>query len=140
MEVSTRNLDEEGLRVSRKPRLVRQARLQQHQRAGIQVNFARILDDKDATRALVTQEHRVGSGALDVSQGVRDLHGRIAEFNKVHVAELRGFDLSMKLRPIFRHGVMTYDLLTGEAVPTIKTVAGVNRRGREYRFHLFAVR
>jgi hypothetical protein len=34
---------------------------------------------------------------------------------------------------------MTCDLLAGEAVPIIKSVAGVNRGGREDRFHVLAV-
>jgi len=70
---------------------------------------------------------------------VRHVHRRVAEFNKVQVAKLRGFDLSVERHPIFRQRVMTYDLLTGEAVPIIKSVARVNRGGREDRFHVFAV-
>lgn len=76
---------------------------------------------------------------LDVGRGVRDLHGRVVEFNKVQITEVRGFDLSLKRRPILRHGIMTYDLLAGDAVPIVKSITGVNRRGREYCFHLFAV-
>jgi hypothetical protein len=78
-------------------------------------------------------------GALDVGKGVRDLHRRVAEFKKVEVAELRGFDLSLKRQPTFRHRVMSDYLLAGEAVPIIKSVAGVNGGGREYRFHVFVI-
>jgi len=73
-------------------------------------------------RATAIKATHVSAGASSGSGGRRC---RLAEFNKLQVAELRGFDLSLKRQPVFRHRVMTYDLLAGEAVPIIKSVAGV---------------
>ena len=74
-----------------------------------------------------------------MGKGVRDLHWRVAEFDKIQVAKRRCLYLSLKGQAVFRDRVVADDLLAGEAVPKIKSVAGVNRAGREYRFHVFAV-
>src|ERR1700748_1376487 len=85
-QLTTRSLDEEGFRISRKPRIIRQQRFKQHQSTGFQLNLASVLDAEEAPRQLVTKERRIWAGAIHMGKGVRDLHRRVAEFNKVQVA------------------------------------------------------